>query len=259
MLRRHRSTGECFGGQSAQLKVIPKKGLGVGMLDLEMLPVAAFSWRANFVQPSRSTIHARSDAVVAIAPVAAAKAKAPPVAVDVPAPWSDRQAGIGEPLIAGGVDAAIDFAPAILDLACVSRRAVRLGEDGPRSAHFSDRDGQTDHDGEKARPLTTPWTQHLNAKLVFVIFILPTLIISLVYAVLRQEEQRRNLTSTKRYINNYLIDLRLQKVIRPKVFPVICVRLKSPKFRSLSAFTRRDAVADARICELQQNNRHGND
>ena len=80
------------------------------MLELEMLRVAAFSWRADFVQPSRS-IYARSDAVVAIAPVAAAKAKAPPVAVDVPAPWSDRQAGIGEPLIAGGVDAAIDFAP----------------------------------------------------------------------------------------------------------------------------------------------------
>ena len=111
MLRRHRSTGECFGCQLAQLKVIPKKGLGVGMLDLEMLRVAAFSWRADFVQPSRSAIHARTDAVVAIAPVAAAKAKAPPVAVDVPAPWSDRQAGIGEPLIAGGVDAAIDFAP----------------------------------------------------------------------------------------------------------------------------------------------------
>jgi hypothetical protein len=37
------------------------------------------------------------------------------------------------------------------------------------------------------------------------------------------------------------------------------VRPKSPEFRSLSAVTRRDAVADARICELQHDNRHDND
>ena len=65
--------------------------------------------RFRSAQPFHNSCAER--AVVAIAPVAAAKAKAPPVAVDVPAPWSDRQAGIGEPLIAGGVDAAIDFAP----------------------------------------------------------------------------------------------------------------------------------------------------